>query len=55
MSYLRIMKWGGCDGQRRIAAERIYPTSKVRGGSLEELPHGQGKGPWQCSAGAAVK
>ena len=30
----------GCDGTG--AAERSYPTSKVRGGSWEEQPHVQG-------------
>ena len=30
----------GCDGTR--AAERRYPTSEVRGGGREELPHIQG-------------
>ena len=29
----------GCDGPRRSVAQRSYPTPKVRGGSLEELPH----------------
>ena len=56
----------GCDGAG--AAERSYPTSKVRGGSQEELltskvrgcgqeklPHVQGKEQWLHFAGAAVK
>ena len=32
-----------------------YPTSKVRGGGQEELPHVQCKEQWLCFAGAAVK
>ena len=27
-------------------AGRSYPTSKVRGGSWEELPHARGQGLW---------
>ena len=37
------------------AAERRYPTSKVRSGSCEEIPHGQSKEQWLPFAGAAVK
>ena len=48
-------KCGGCDGPRGSAAERSYPSPKVRGGTesarlpqcrsgLEELPHVQGQG-----------
>ena len=32
----------GCDGAGM--AERSYPTSEVRGSSLEELPHVRGQG-----------
>ena len=34
----------GCDGAG--AAERTYPTCKVRGSAQEELPHVQGQGQW---------
>jgi len=37
------------------AAERSYPTSKVRSGSREELLHVQGKEQWLRFAGAAPK
>ena len=42
-------------GQYRSALGRNVPTSKVRGGSREELPYLQGKEQWLCFAGAAVK
>ena len=42
-----------CDGAG--AAEKIYPTSMVRGGGQEELPRVQGKEQWLHFAGAAVK
>ena len=32
----------GCDGAG--AAERSYPTSEVRGGGREEVPHARGQG-----------
>ena len=37
--------------------ERSYPLSapEVRGEGPEEPPHVQGKEPWLCFAGAAVK
>ena len=37
-------KRAGCDGPRRSVAERRYPSSKVRGGGREELPHAQRSG-----------
>ena len=37
------------------AAERSYPTLKVRKGDGEEIPLIQGKEQWLCFAGAAVK
>ena len=37
------------------AVVKSYPTSKVRGGSQEELPHIQGQEQWLRFAGAAVK
>ena len=40
----------GCDGPHRSEAERSYPTSEVRGGSREELPHIQGQGQWRTRA-----
>ena len=36
-------------------AERRYPTSKVRTGGPEEIPHVQGQEQWLRFAGAAVK
>ena len=36
-------------------AKRSYPTSKVRGGGREELPHIKDKKQWLHFAGAAVK
>ena len=36
-------------------AKRSYPTSEVRGGGQEELPHIQGKEQWPHFAGTAVK
>ena len=44
---------GGCDGTG--AAERRYPTSKVRGGGQKELPRVQGKEQRLHFAGAAMK
>ena len=44
---------GGCTGTG--AARRSYPTSTVRSGGCEELPHVQGKQQWLRFAGAAVK
>ena len=38
-----------------VEAERRYPTSKVRRGGCEEIPHVQGKEKQLCFAGAAVK
>ena len=38
----------GCDGAG--AAEASYPTSEVRGGGQEELPHAQGQGRWPRGA-----
>ena len=38
-----------------MAAKRSYPTSKVRGGSRQELPHVQGKDQWLHFAGTAVE
>ena len=35
--------------------ERNFPTSKVRGGSREELPDFQRKEQWMYFAGAAVR
>ena len=37
------------------AAVRRYPTSKVRRGSSEEIPHVQCQEQWVYFAGAAVK
>ena len=36
-------------------AKRSYPTSRVRVGGQEELPHNSGKEQCQCFAGAAMK
>ena len=36
-------------------AKKSYPTSKVRGGGREKIPHVQGKEWWLRFAGAAVK
>ena len=38
--------------QGRQAAERRYPTSKVKSGGCEETPHVQGKGNPSKMAGA---
>ena len=46
---------GGCTALERRAAQRRYPTSKVSSGSLEEIPHIQGKKLRLHCAGAAVK
>ena len=42
-------------GRKCIHLDASYPTSKVRSGSHEELPHVQGKEQWLHFAGAAVK
>ena len=34
----------------RVEAERSYPTSEVRGGGQEELPHAPGQGRWPRGA-----
>ena len=52
-----VVTFASCDGPRRsltrgatprprsgAVAERSYPTSEVRGGGLEELPHARGQG-----------
>ena len=44
-----------CCLQEQQVAERRYPTSKVRSGSREEIPHVQGKEEQLRVAGAAVK
>ena len=38
-----------------VAAERSYPSSKVRRGGHEKIPLVQGKEQWLCFAGAAMK
>ena len=40
---------------QRRRAYRSYPMFKVRKGGGEEIPLVQGKEPWLCFAGAAVK
>ena len=39
LSIIKLDKCTGCNGPRRSVAKRSYPTSEVRGGGQEEIPH----------------